>query len=92
MVCILNIRLVQPLRPTTQADMPLPLSVPLPFACALVRTLRVEVAFTATAALYVEVVCIILHKGNADPLLPSHSPTVAVSSMPATIGTTSRTR
>ena len=38
------------------------------------------------ASLQVELVFIILHKGSADPLLPSLSPVVVVADMPIAIG------
>ena len=69
--------------------MPLPLSVPLPTPLSV--PLTVEVAFRAAAAtLQVELVLIILHKGSADPLLPSLSAAVAVADMPLAIGSRAR--
>ena len=53
----------------------------------LVHALEVKIAFRSTAAtLQIALVLIIVHKGSADPLLPSLSARVVVADMPVAIG------
>ena len=56
-------------------------------AHALVHALKVKIAFRSTAAtLQIAFVLIIVHKGSADPLLPSLSARVVVAYVPVAIG------